>query len=812
VPFDAAGLARDVRQAARALRRTPAVTLIVLLSVGVGIGVNAAVFSWVQAHVLHPIGRVTAGAEFALVEPRAESGLYTGTSWPEFLDLRARLSAAPDLIAFRMAPLSVGDTSRSDRVFGLIVSPNYFTALGLQPAAGRFFSADPSVTGGGDRVAVVSHAFWRARLGGAADVVGRRLRVNTIEVTIVGVAAESFRGTVMGVVFDLFLPAGLSPDIAGNARGLDNRAARDYSVIGRLAPGATRRALQGEADDVRRAWQAEFPALYDDGRIDVLAPWQSPRGPQRMLTAALTVLQVVMVVVLVAVCGNVGTLLLARAAARRKEAAVRLSLGSGRVRLVRLLLVESALLAAGGTAVGVAIAFWGTEALRAVPMPTPGGVTVQFDTGIDLVTLAFAALLGVVSTLAFGLAPALYVARVDAQPSMRAGTGVSGRSPIRDALLVIETAVALVVLVVAAAFVRAFADARATDPGFVPAGVLLSTYDLRVSGGSVDESNARSAAARLVALLERRAGIASVALSTAVPLDIHGMPVRTFTVDGRARPDGEPDRAAANTVTSGYFDLMGIRIVAGRTLPDLADEASPASVVVNETFARTFLAGLEAIGRTLDSDGRRYVVRGVVADSLVNAFGESPTPMLYFAFRDRPSAVAEVHVRTMAGDERAATAAVRQALAAIDAALPLYNVRTLAEHVDTNLVFRRIPARMFGVLGPLLLLLSAIGVYAVAAYDAAERRADIAIRLALGAPAGRIAREVASATLRVVGIGAAAGWILALAADRRLAGDVPLDPVVFVGVPALLVAAAVVAAVWPARRAAARDPMAMLKV
>jgi hypothetical protein len=288
------------------------------------------------------------------------------------------------------------------------------------------------------------------------------------------------------------------------------------------------------------------------------------------------------------------------------------------------------------------------------------------------------------------------------------------------------------------------------------------------------------------------------------------MPVRSFTVEGHARADGQLDEAAVNTVTPGYFRTMGIAMRAGTGFADLRDPSAPPQVVVNEAFVRRYLADVEPLGRRITSGSRAYVVCGIVANSLQNAFGEPPTPALYFSLRDRPSSIAEIHIRTRPGAEATIAPDVRRVVRALDPALPLYNVRTLNDHVDANLLFRRIPARIFAVLAPLLLVVAATGIYAIVAYAVSQRRVEMGVRLALGATRTRVARDIVSDVLRVAGVGAGAGWIVAFMIDRVVSGG-SIDLRVFVGVPIVLLLVAALASYLPARRAGRIDPMIALK-
>ncbi len=796
----------DLRQAWRMIWRMPGLASVVIVSLGVGIGVNTAVFSWIQAMVLQPIPGVADGGSYQLVEPHAETGSYPGSSWLEYRDLHSRLRTLPDAFAFRMVPFTVGDSGRPERTHGLFVSGNYFSALALTPALGRFIRADEAERAGSAPVVVISHAYWQTRFAGAATVPGQTLRVNDRQLTIVGVTPAPFQGTVTMLTFDLWVPATMAPELLAGSRELEDRAQRGYVVSSRLAPGATRAAAQGEIDVAMRQLALDYPDTNKGIRSEVLPFWRAPHGPQQFLVGALAVLQIVMLLLLLAVCGNTANLMLARASARHREVGVRLTLGAGPWRVASLLLTENLLLALLGAALGAGIAVWATDAMRAVPMI--GSVPFKFDTHIDLGGLAFALGLGVLCGALFGIAPAAQLARIDPQVALRSGARTAGRNPMRNWLMAIEVALALVVLMAAALFVRSFSDTRDTDPGFRREGVLLAEYDL--SGRNLNTASLRDFTNRLLTRMRTLPGVESAAIASSVPLDIHGLPLRGFTLEGLARSDAAPDRALNNIVTPDYFRTMGIPMRAGHDFAALDDGVTAPQVIVNDEFVKRFLPGQEPLGRRLQSRDRQYVIVGVVRTSLSDAFGETPAPVMYFSYRDRPSVMGQIHLRTRPGNESLLGPDVERVVREIDPTLPVYDVRTLTDHVEKNLFLRRIPARMFVVLGPLMLLLAAIGIYAVVSYSVSRRTTEIGVRLALGATAQRVVSQIVGETLRVVGAGALAGWMLMILIALHLLGGV-ISLAVFLGVPAILLLVAALASWLPARRATSVDVMIALR-
>jgi putative ABC transport system permease protein len=800
-------LGRDIRHATRSIARMPGVATVVIVSLAIGIGVNAAIFSWIQGLVFKPLPGVHDAASFQLIEPRSDIGSHVGTSWLEYRDLREQLRSFQDVLTYKMVPFTIGEASRTVRTYGQLVSGNYFTALGLEPALGRFPTPDEVSRPGSEPVVVISDGFWKTRLAGASDVVGRRVRVNEQDLTIIGVAPPKFQGTVTMVDFDLWVPATMAPVLFPGSKELDDRGSRGYAMMGRLKPNVSREQAQREADAAMRGLAKSYPETNASIGVELFRFWQAPRGPQQMLIGALAILQGIMLILLLSVCANTANLILARATARRREVGIRQALGASRWRVVSLLLTESLLLALLGAGLGTLVAMWGTNALRAVPMI--GAFPIRFQTSLDVGGLAFAIGLGLLCGLIFGAAPALQLSRVNAYSELRSSARAAPRARLRNGLMGAQVAFAVIVLVAAALFYRSFSETRDMDPGFRREGVLLAAYDL--SGRNVDTTGARLFAAKLLERARALPGVEAAAISTSVPLDIHGLPNRAFVVEGRARADASEDIALANTVTPGYFRTMGIPMRAGHDFAELTDDDAGPQAIVNEEFVRRYLEGGEAIGRRVTSRGKSYSIVGVVRTSTYDSFGERPKPIIYYSYRDRPSGGGEIHLRTRPGGETLLAPQIQRVVRELDPTLPLYDVRTLAEHVDKNLFLRKIPARMFVVLGPLLLALAAIGIYGVVAYTVSHRTAEIGVRIALGATSGRVVRQILRETLRVVGIGAMIGLLMAFLVAIHAMRGAPINLVIFLGVPAVLMLVAAGATWVPARRASGVDPVVALR-
>jgi predicted permease len=797
----------DLRNAARTISRMPGLAAVIILSLAIGIGVNTTIFSWIQLMMFEPMPAVSGASKFLLIEPHSETGGYPGTSWLEYRDLQARLPALRDILAWEMVPFNVGEKGQTDRTHGQLVSGNYFSALGLKPAIGRFIQPEEAERPGTEPVVVISYDYWLTRFGGAPGVLGQKLRVNDRDLTVIGVAPKHFQGTMVPLKFELWVPATMTPALLAGAPDLEDRTARPFSLIAMLQSGATREEAQAQLTTAMAQFARDYPEANAGVSGEILSFWQSPRGPQRLLMSGLAILQGVMLLLLLAVCGNTANLMLARGSTRQREMAVRLALGAGRWRIASLVLSENMLLALLGAGLGIAFAVWGTTALRLAPLI--GAFPIQFQTGVDGFTLAFATLLGVMCGLIFSAPPAVHLARLDPQDGLRSSFNTAPRSRARKVLMGAEVGLAMVVLIAAALFLQSFRSARQTDPRFHPEGVLLAAYDL--SGRNPDDASEREFAARLLERLRALPDVEGAAIATNVPLDLHGIPARPFTVEGRVRTEGGQDRAITNTVTPGYFKVMAIPILEGSDFADMRDKAAPAQAIVNEEFVRGYLNNADAIGRRLQTRGRDFVISGVARNSVYDAFGEPAQPAVYLSYRDLPAGGGEIHLRTRGGRETALASEARSVLRDLDPMLPLYDVRTFSQHIDRNLYLRRIPARMFAVLGPLLLGLAAIGIYAVVSYAVSRRTREIGVRLTLGATSGRVVQQIIRENLGAIARGAAIGWILAFVVSVHAITKGVVDLPVFIGVPAILLGVATLACWIPARRASRIDPMAALR-
>jgi predicted permease len=799
---------RDLRHAWRSLAATPVLSAIVAASLAIGIGANTVIFSWLQVVRWKPLPAVSGAASFYTIEPKTDAGVYLGSSWLDFRDLRPRLKSFEWLEAFRMTPLTVGEAPNVTRAAGLFVSGGYFRSLGLKPAIGRLLE-DADVGVPRERpVLVISDDYWRSHFAASPSVVGSHLRVNTLVFTVVGVAPPRFQGTTLGLAFDIWMPATMAPAVVEGSSELEDRSQRGYVILGRLRPGVHDESAQRELDAAMRELSVTYPQTNTSLGAELASFTTPPRGPQRMIGAALVFLQVLMALVLVAVCSNVANLMVAKISARQREFGTRLALGASRFRASKLILVETSLLALAGTAGGLLLATWGLGILQigqlAIPLP------VRFQVGIDGTALAFAIGAGILATILIAGAPMLFLGRL--QPYQLVRDGISGggrRTGFGQVLTGVQVALASLVLATAALFVGRFQETRGTDPGFKAAGVLLAAYDLAGRVTTTDQN--RDFASRALAAARSIPGVSSAALASSVPLDIHGLPSRPFTIEGRARPDAAEDRALSIVVSDGYLETMGVRLLEGRDVGRVDGATDVNEAIVNEAFVERYLPGQPVIGRRLQSRGTTYVIVGVSATTVSEAFGEPPTPLVLYSFAASPGSMTEIHLRTAPGMESAVSSSLLRTFQRMDATVPLYNIRTLEQHITTNLVLRRVPAQMFLVLGPLLLFLAASGVYAVVDYGVSQRTSEIGVRLALGARPWQVVRVIVAETMSIAAVSVVGATAIVTLIDLHLVRGGTRDLPALVVTPLLLLTVAAIAGYLPARRASLVNPTVAMR-
>ena len=802
----------DLRYGARMFVQRPAFTFIAVLLLGLGIGANATIFSWVSHFVLDPVPGVERAGELVTVRGTTRTRQAISYSYPNYADTRDRLpDSLTGLAAQRLVPLNVraggGDP---ERAWGELVSANFFAVLGVPAALGRTLVPDDDRAPGASAVTVLSHAYWQRRFGGAHDVVGRTVTINGRVFTVVGVAPEPFRGVTAPMSVDLWVPM-MMQEIVGAPDRLTRRGDAFLTLVGRLAPGATIDEAQAGLSSVAAGLAAAFPGINEDRGAAVYPLWRDPLATTSTLAPVMGVLTVVAGLVLLIVCANLANLLLARATSRQREIAVRLALGAGRLRIVRQLLTENLLLALAGAAAGCVIALWTSQLLGLFVPPTP--LPVVTDVPIDYRLPMWSLLLAAGAVTVFGLAPALQTSRPGLMPLLRDARGVVGprRRWLRQGLVVVQVATSIVLLVGAGLFIRTLQRASNADVGFDLEQGLLASVELLP--GAYDEARGLALFRQLVEQVEAVPGVTSAALGRDVPLKLGSGSDTAVEVEGYQPVDGEELTIYYDRVSPGLFETLGLPLVAGRTFTARDDAAGPPAIVINETMAKRYWRDGNAVGGRVNL-GDWVTVIGVVGDAKYTTLTAPPVPYMYLPLSRYYRPDVTLVVRS-AGDPAALVAPIREAVRSLDADLPLFDVRTFAEHRDIAVFIPRMAATLLGLFGGLALVLATVGLYGLLAFTVGQRTPEIGVRLALGAQRGDIRRLVLGQALRLTAIGAVVGVGLAFVAlplaASQLVGVGPRDAISYLGTLGVLLAGAVAAAYLPARKAAAVDPVRTLR-
>ncbi|MGH9769544.1 MAG: ABC transporter permease [Blastocatellia bacterium] len=817
---------QDLRYGARMLLKNPGFTLIAVITLALGIGANSVIFSLVNALLLRPLPVEKPEQLAAVYTSDFSSTQYGGSSYPDYVDFRDRNQVFSGMAAYTITPFSLNVDGTNERAFGEIVSGNYFSTLGVTPALGRGFLPEEDRTPGERAVAVISHKLWQNRFGGDPAIAGRTVKINGHPFTIVGVAPEKYSGLTRGIGAELWVPAMMMKQALPGSDFLVARGDRAFFVMGRLKPGVTLDQAQANfrpiAEQLFKEWPQHWTNIRNQSRVISLLPEGQARVIPDFRTPVLIFMAMLMTVVglvLLIACANVANLLLARATARRKEIAIRLSLGAGRGRLIRQLITESVLLALLGGGAGLLIASWGTGLLMAFKPPAP--VPIEIDLGADWRVLGFTFGLSLLTGVLFGLAPALAASRPDLVASLKdeAGAG-SGRGRLRGALVIAQVALSLMLLICSGLFIRSLRNAGSVDPGFDADNLLAMSMDLQLQGYT--EPTGRNFSRQLLDRVRALPGVVSASMSDELPLGITGGARRAITIEGYTAQPGESTEVGSAAVAAGYLETLRIPLLHGRAFTEQDREGAPGVVMVNEAFARRYWPGQEPIGKRIQmgvarsgaNDSPYLEVAGVVKDGKYVTLGEEATPFVYLNLAQQYRSSPTLVVRTR-GNPVDYLPAVRNEVAALDKTLPLYDVKTMRQHLGLALLPARLAGSVLGVFGLVALILAAAGIYGVMAYSVAQRTREIGIRMALGASASAVlklvVRQGMTLTLIGVAIGLTASFALTRLMKTLLFGVSATDPLTFVVITLLLTVVALVAALVPARRAANVDPMVALR-
>ena len=804
---------QDLRYGARLLWRAPGFTIVAVLTLAIGIGANAAIFGAINGLLLKPLPVAAPDRLVAVFTSDFSSPGFGGSSYPDAVDFARGTPAVNNLAVARIDLLTLTAGLQPERVFGERVSPNYFDVLGIGASAGRLPSGALTDVVAAPTV-VLTHRYWQRRFNGDAGVIGRTIRLDREVGTIVGVAPAGFTGLTRGLDLDLFVVD--RPDTERGNRG--------SGVIGRLRPDATiaqaRSQLEAVAAGLKRAHPQEWTDVREQPRRVLVVGEQALRIPPEAIgpvSGFLLVLALTMGLVLLVACANVAGLLVARAADRRAEVAIRLSLGASRSRLVRQLLVEALMLASLAAAAGLALAQWllvGLERLRP-PVPLP----VRFDFAIDGTVLAATSGLMLLTAIAFGLAPALQATRGLHHAASQRGGPLPDRArriPLRALLVVGQVALSVLLLVLAGLFVRSLQESVHADVGFAGDRVLVATLDPSM----LDYTPERGADVyeRIVERTRAIPGVEAASVAKVIPLALDFDGGRRRALPSHYTPQrGEDMEVHFNHVGPGYFSTLSIRLLKGRDFTGADRPGTEPVIIVNEAYAARYWRGRDPLGESVSitgPDGPMLRVVGVVANTKYTTRGEAPAPIILLPFAQHYAAQAKLHVRT-AGDPAALAPAVRDAVRGVDPALPILALGALSERMGVSLLPQQMAATLIGTFGAVALLLSLLGLYGALARNVAQRSREIGIRLALGAAPKAIVRLVLGHGGRLTAAGLTIGLALAAVSASLLGaflpGIAPLDVPAFAGAALLLGSGAALAMWLPIRRALAVDPAEALR-
>ena len=811
-------LFKEIRQAIRLLLNNPGFTAIAALSLALGIGANSAIFSLADAILLRPLP-IPQPSHVLNLRTATPSTPLDGVSFPEYRDIRDKNQSLAGLVAFQFTTVGFAATPKAlpQMRMGQMVSDNFFKVLDVQPALGRAFLADEGKVPGRDAIAILSYHFWETEFGRDPSAIGRTVRMNGINFTIVGVMPPDFTGIDQWIRPYFYVPLSMAPRlIASNPNVLEQRDNRMFNAKGRLKPGVSREAAQAELTGIGKNLEKAYPETNRNRSVLLRTEFEDRVQQDPPDSYLVMMLMALVGLVLIIACANVANLLLARSQARSREIAIRLAIGAGRVRLLRQLLIESLVLAMSGCVLGLGFAFAGIRFLQTLKVPTD--IPVVIAPQLDQRVLLYSLIAAVLSALVFGIAPAWQALKTDLVPALRsAGLTASARRRTigRNALVVSQVALSLVLLVATGMLLDGFRKVLVMNPGFRIDHIMTMDFDTSlVPASEATHEFYRNLIDRARAL----PGVKSATLSLVVPL-APNQSNQTVIPEGFQFPKGqESAQVLQNAIDERYFDVMQTPILRGRafTTNDKADSTRVA--IVNEEFAKKYWPNQDAVGKKIrleDAKGPLFQIVGVAKTAKYIFVAEPPQPFVYFAFTQHPQTSMSILVETY-GDPAAITAPIREVVRSLNPDQPIYNARTLANFYDQRAVavFLMI-LQLVAAMGTLGLALAVVGLYGLIAYSVSRRTQEIGIRMALGAQRSDVAALILRQGFVLAIIGIAIGFAASIAVRGILAqgliGLGTLSPAVLAIVPVGLLLVTMAACYLPARRASQIDPLRALR-
>jgi predicted permease len=826
---------RDLRYAVRALIKSPGFALVGIISLGLGMGVTTSVFSTLWAQMFRPLAAATNTDE--LVMPQGPVSYYYIEQYRAQKSLFTGVAAFQNGVPFNVA-FQGNENAKPERVFGQLVSSDYFSVLGVKAQRGRVFSAEIDKPGNAP-VVVITDRFWRNRLNSAPDALGQTLRLNGQAATIVGITPKDFKGVLPVVPAELFVPVtvppALAPELANDV--LHKRDAKVFPALIRLAPGVTLESAEAGLDAITRRLDEQdtaIPVRTDKGRRVTLFSAGGMLPIPRALKPALIAFYAVLIgLILTIACMNLANMLLARGAARRKELAIRLAVGASRFRLIRQMMTEGILVAMLAGMAGFVLAYW--LSILSSQIKPPLAVPVEFDYILDWHALLFTFALAIVCGIGFSLAPALQATKADVAPALKEGAVIQLRGyrrfGMRNFLVVGQVAGSLMLLLITGFLVMGFSKTSNIEANFDPNTMYLLSIDPVRDGYSPEKAQALFE--KLPGKLREAGAVRSIALAAQAPFSAAGGTAQLISDEDAGLSSKTLKPMAKDTVGAGYFAALNVPLLAGREFGERDERIEtsaegsktvPLPAVLNETAARGLFGNGNPIGQHVTEDKQSYEVVGVVRD-LKNGFTTNQSssvmyiPLTRRAFATPPAGGLTIMVRSDAGTDP--MGGIRREIASIDPNLAVFNVRTLGEHLEMSRAFQRLALNLYGGIGVFGLVLAAIGLAGVTAYAVARRRKEIGIRMALGARQVQVLRLVLREGAALVAVGTVLGFLGALAAVKMLSALTSFfvdafnvatnDPRLLVGAPVLLAALAMFACYIPARRSAKIDPLTALR-
>ena len=807
-------LVQDLRYGLRVLVKNPGFTVLVVLTLALGIGANTTIFSWINSTLLNPIPGATNTSRLVSLTRGGTVEDPGEFSYPDYTDLRDGNRSFSALMAFAIRPVDLTGSGKPERLWGTIVSANYFDVLGVRPILGRGFLAAEEQKPGGAAVVVLSYGLWRTHFAGDRHIVGKTISINQHPFTVVGVTSPAFQGSLTGLRSDLWVPLTMQQQVVSASDRLHDRGSNWLMMQGRLAPRISTEKAQQEMNLLMQRIVEQFPdSHFGHNEIGLYPLWRAPDGANAYFYILLPMLLAIAGAVLLLACANVANLLLVRSVSRRTEIAIRVSMGASRWRVMRQLLVESLLLALAGGSGAMLLTSWtvGVFAEFIPPTDFPVSLDVRLDRTVLLVTL----ILSVLSGLFFGLLPALRSASLAPAAVLKEDTARAsgGRRKVRltTTLAVVQLALSLLLLTSAGLFIRGFRRAQRFDPGFKPDHVLVASFDLFPAGYT--QAQGLEFDRQLFSKLNALRGVRSASLADDVPLGFTRN-TEMIKLEGYVAEPRETMDVRSATVGADYLRTMDIPLLAGREFTPQDTRDTQQVAVVNQALVDRYWPHQDAVGRRLWAEGRWFTVIGVARNSNYDRLNEAPMPFLYLPLFQVYYQHPTIHARVW-GDPLAAASAVEKAVHELNADLPVFDVDSLGSRIQVASANQRIAGTFVGTFGMLALTLATVGIYGVIAYTTRQRAHEIGIRVALGAKRRDILRLVLGQGLRMTLAGLAFGLLISLILTpflrSQLFGVTTTDALTYGSVAVLLVAVALAACYIPARRAAKVEPMVALR-